>query len=364
MYYNKEWVLRPLIAPTQPPPTQDPQLADGVNFQVPSRVVDKYLNEQKRLREKENKNKNRDKNDDHVGAFLEPYKIRHKKNKPSTSQQEESSEEETPVRYRNGLRNGLRQAAPPGPEIMYSRPSGLFPYEPRPHGILGQKVITYMDGISPIYEDAKVEDPTFPNFLLHAASNSDEEDSPTRYAVTRRPFQPEPTGHPDYVPDKKKYDGRDKDKNYTPPKLPTGEESAEGEVQSEEKQSSEKKSSEEEEEEDEDQRAKPGHFGYSNSSPTQISATTPTPNASSSTTPSSDGDGGEKSDESGEDEEEEDETSQEDQKKPAEEDIDLGDDDPARDVAGFMKLLFQGINNRISKPDKKTTDVLQDLLIK
>lgn len=57
MYYNKEWVLRPLIAPTQPPPTQDPQLADGVNFQVPSRVVDKYLNEQKRLREKENKNK-------------------------------------------------------------------------------------------------------------------------------------------------------------------------------------------------------------------------------------------------------------------------------------------------------------------
>jgi hypothetical protein len=49
--------LRPLIAPTKPPPTPDPQLADGVNFQVPSKVVDKYLQEQKRLREKEKQNK-------------------------------------------------------------------------------------------------------------------------------------------------------------------------------------------------------------------------------------------------------------------------------------------------------------------
>lgn len=294
------------------------------------------------------------------GAFLEPYKIRHRKNKPNSSQQDQSSEEYTDrsnwSKYRN---TPVLQDAPPGPEIMYSRPAPLFPYDPQSHGKQGQKVLAYMDGVAPIYEDAKIEDPTFPDFLLHASSTPEIGDGP-RYQVTRAPIQ-EPSGHPDYIAPKKKYDGRVKDEDYVPPQ-PKADESEEVEdKQSEEDQSEENQS---EEEKDDQKPATPpqtvplGHFGYNGSPLVRDPPAAPAP-----TTPSPETSDGNKSEESEENEDQEENSQEEKKSEVEEEDVDLGDDDPARDVAGFMKLLFQGINNRITKTDT-VKNTVNDLLYK
>jgi hypothetical protein len=336
---NQEWVLRPLIAPTEAPPTSPIELAQAdtsqLNFGVPSKVVEKYLKEQKRLREKEKKRGD--------VAHLAPYRINKVKKdetdddadrerKEDSSEEEQEDSKSNSAAYRPGP-----IPEPPGPEVIYSRPSPLFGMGSKPHplssrgqrpppGSPGSKVLSYMEGVMPIYEDAKVEDPVFPDFLLHASSNQQEDlDRPTRYKVRRTPSRiPEPTGHPDYVPPKKKYDGRVKE---------------EAQEQDDDEDDDNAEESVEEGEEQEDEASRPqGEREESQED-----------DAKSPQGEESQEDEGEKP------------VQREVTEKEAEELEE--DEDPARDVASFMKLLFKGIATKMGKEDKdeeKMVDILGD----
>lgn len=205
--------------PTPPVPLE---LKEAAKLQVPSKVADEYLEQQKFVREQQ------DLEDD--SQPITTYKIvNRRKKKPISVAANE---------FRSRKQN-LNE--PPKPKVFYSRSQPNFLKPQYSRYSLPPRELMYMEGMYPIYNtDVKVEDPVFPDFLLHGLQREEttakpDKYKPARYAVRRKPVDiPLPTGHPNFVPQRPKYDGRRKDPNFKPVEEESEEEEEEDEVQVEE----------------------------------------------------------------------------------------------------------------------------------
>ncbi|CAL8126724.1 unnamed protein product [Orchesella dallaii] len=297
-----KWVLRPLLVAPKPTPAKPGTVPEEVKYQVPSRIVDQYLEQQKLLRER-----------DEEGSGSKVYKIKNRRKKPAKEP--------------DSLRARKQQSMPPQPQVFYSRsqPDFLRKYAQYSKP---QAPMKYMEGMYPVYDEVKIEDPVFPDFLLHAASRRENEENRDKYgykpyAVTRPPLRiPLPTGHPSFSPQKPKYDGRRKEPEFV----------------------QEQEESEEEEEEDEVEEPEPK---------TEDQVHDALLRDKEERHPKESEESGEEEEE--EDEEEKPEADQAAKEKEAEAD---SEEDPAVSVAGFMKLLFKGISNKLQDGDKANEEMV------
>jgi len=317
---NQEWVLRPLLVVPKPTPPGTPAVAEDVKYQVPSRVVDQYLEQQKYEREQQEQD---------IGdgsGKKSSYKIKNRRKKPTPK----------PSRERDMFRSRKQHMEqPPKPQILFSRNKPNFLQRHFSRYTQPPAQMMYMEGMYPIYDNVKVEDPTFPDFLLHATQNYEptekpEKYKPARYAVTRKPFDiPMPVGHPSFVPQRPKYDGRIKDPNF--------------------KQEPEE---EESEEEDEVEEPEPKTEGQVEDALLKDKLERDQQNQSEESEEE------DQDDDAGGEEDEEEPASDEKSKKEEKEVAQESEEDPAQNVAGFMKLLFKGISNKMQSEDRAHEEMI------